>query len=49
LSLQHLLPFIGTFRDVQVDVGPFVSGSPQHYSIIRDVRGCSSILFFGAP
>jgi hypothetical protein len=41
LSLQHLLPFIGTFGDVQVDVGPFVSGSPHRYSIFYRSSGRS--------
>jgi hypothetical protein len=43
LSLQYLLPFIGTFGIVQVDVGPFVSGSPQHYSICYRYSGLSKM------
>jgi hypothetical protein len=41
LPLQRLLPFIGTFEGVQVDVGPFVSGRPHHYSICSRSSGRS--------
>jgi hypothetical protein len=37
LSLQHLLPFIGTFEDVQVEVGVGVG-----------FRAYARISFFGA-
>ena len=45
ISLQHLLPFIGTFEDVQVEVGVGVSNLCENPPLRGPLGTCGSRLF----